>query len=460
MRWLILLAAAIAARATTFGNPILHVDEQFYFVVADAMAKGALPFVDIWDRKPIGLFALYLPAAALGWPLGILAYQALALAFAVATAGVIGAIARRVGWERGALAAGILYLLWLNFAEGQGGQAPVFYNLPVAGAVLVLSGGASRGRAVAAMALFGLALQIKYSVVFEGIALGCWVLWQRRRDPPLALAGLAAAMIAAALLPTAAALGGYAVLGHADRFLFANFWSILDRAGDPVGEQAGNLAIVALILAPLVALAFAGRSEGAAGTPRSLIRLWLAAAITALIGFGGWFDHYALPAIAAACTCSAGFFASERRSRRAVTVFLIATFVGGQAVLALKRHERGTAAEFAALTRAVGRGNGCLLIYSGPTMLYPATGRCRVSALVFPSHLSRTREAGAVGVDQRAALAAALATRPAWVVAEAGYRGERPDIRRRLEQVLGQNYRPIGTYALGTKRITVFCIMP
>ena len=79
-RWAILLLVAIVARAATFGNPIVHVDEEYYFVTARSMLDGALPYVDIWDRKPIGLFLLYVPAAALGMPFGIWAYQAMALA--------------------------------------------------------------------------------------------------------------------------------------------------------------------------------------------------------------------------------------------------------------------------------------------------------------------------------------------------------------------------------------------
>ena len=85
-RWLILLAVALAARAITFGNPILHVDEEFYFTAARAMLDGAVPFVDVWDRKPIGLFLIYAPAAALGVPAGIWAYQALAFACLFVTA--------------------------------------------------------------------------------------------------------------------------------------------------------------------------------------------------------------------------------------------------------------------------------------------------------------------------------------------------------------------------------------
>src|SRR5436305_10498325 len=37
---------------------------------------------------------------------------------------------------------------------------------------------------------------------------------------------------------------------------------------------------------------------------------------------------------------------------------------------------------------------------SGNSILYGYTGRCTVSPWVFPSHLSRERENGALGVDQ------------------------------------------------------------
>ena len=50
--WLVLLLAvvAIAARAQTFGNPVIGFDEQFYLVVGDRMVHGALPVVDSFDR--------------------------------------------------------------------------------------------------------------------------------------------------------------------------------------------------------------------------------------------------------------------------------------------------------------------------------------------------------------------------------------------------------------------------
>ncbi|MBL7439409.1 hypothetical protein INQ32_27005, partial [Escherichia coli] len=51
----LLLVVAVVARAAQFGNPVIQVDDEFYLLTGDRMLHGALPYVDIWDRKPIGL---------------------------------------------------------------------------------------------------------------------------------------------------------------------------------------------------------------------------------------------------------------------------------------------------------------------------------------------------------------------------------------------------------------------
>jgi hypothetical protein len=38
---------AMAFRVVQFGNPIVHVDDQFYLLVGDRMWRGAVPYVDI-----------------------------------------------------------------------------------------------------------------------------------------------------------------------------------------------------------------------------------------------------------------------------------------------------------------------------------------------------------------------------------------------------------------------------
>ena len=59
------LLASLALRFSTFGDTNLFVDDVFYFLVGQRMHEGVLPYVDVWDRKPLGLFAIYWAIAAI-----------------------------------------------------------------------------------------------------------------------------------------------------------------------------------------------------------------------------------------------------------------------------------------------------------------------------------------------------------------------------------------------------------
>lgn len=458
-RLLILFAVAVAARAATFGNPVIHVDEDFYFAAADAMWRGAVPYLDVWDRKPVGLFLLYLPPTALPFWWGIWAYQAMALGAVVATAWIIGRIATRAGWGRGATLAGVAYILWLNVTGGQGGQSPVFYNLPVAAAALAIAGNPARlwWRDALGMLLIGLALTIKTSVVVEGAFFGLWIMvhdWRSGRAPWL-IAVRGAGLAALAFAPTAAIVAYYRAIGAADAFWFANLWSIMRRTIDPPAERYGNLAKLVLLLSPLVAMAFAARGTaiGGTGEARRFAILWAAVALFGVFVIGGWFDHYALPAVVAGAVCAARFLGARRRAGLAI---LGVVALAGQVTIVGNRIMRGGPAEFVALADAVGRGPGCLWVYSGTTKLYPATGRCRMTRFIFSSHLLRTREAGAVGVDQATEVRRILAAKPAVLVMRPLSRGERPDIRAIVTAAAARDYRRVARTPMGDEMIEVF----
>lgn len=464
LRLPILLLVAIAARALTFGNPLVHVDEEFYFVTAHRMWQGALPFVDIWDRKPVGLFLLYALPAALGFPAGIWAYQLLALASTVATGWWIARLAERLGFAAGATAAALAYILWLDLLGGQGGQSPVFYNLPMlAAALLALRPPPQRAtRGLLVMALVGIALQIKYSVVFEGMAFGLWLLadaWQTDRRP-LRVMLYGVALIAAALLPTALAAAYYAAAGQWDAFAYANFLSIFHRNPDPLSELAGNLGEMVLIVSPIVTLAilalWRGRGDPADRRAHRFVALWLGVAIASVALFRPWFDHYSLPILLPACAAAAGMFGRSDWRRWRTPAVLLTAALAGQIVLLAQRAGRGDARELAALARAVGRGPGCLYVYSGTDMLYSATGRCTLSRYLVPSHLIRFREAGATGIDQDTEIRRILAARPAVVVIRPLYNGERPAAHAIVTAAMARGYRVAAKLPMGNEIITVY----
>jgi hypothetical protein len=470
-RWALILLAALVLRAVTFGNPTLHVDETFYLETADAMLHGAVPYADVWDRKPIGLFLLYAIPAAFGVPGGIWVYQLMALAAVVLTALGIARLATRAGWESGATRAAIAYLAYLNLFEGQGGQAPVFYNLLVVGAVLLAApreddaAHARRrfGHGLAAMTLVGVAIQIKYSVVFEGLFLGLWLMWREWKlgRGVAATAALGIPWAGVALLPTAAAGLAYYAIGHWDAWLFANFTSILARHPDPLLEQLWNLFKIALIISPLAAMCILGwmmpRAEGNAQVARRFLYGWLMAAVLGLLVFGSWFDHYALPLLCPGAACAAGFLGEHKDGRRWAPWILAVVALGGLVLMAKKFHDRGTTAEYNALAAAVGKGPGCLYVYSGPSLLYSYSGRCRVTRWIFPSHLSRLREAGAIGTEPDPEIRRIFAeAKPEVVVMRPPYHGENAPMRALTSAELAKAYRLDARLKLGWLKLEVY----
>lgn len=469
-----LIAAAILARWMTAGNPIVHTDEEFYFVTAQAMLDGALPYVDIWDRKPIGLFLLYLPAAAFDVPVGIWVYQAMALASVVATAWIIARLADRVGWSRGALGAATLYIFLLGVADGQGGQSPVFYNLLIVGAVaLLLPRAEDRSadprrilRASTAMLLVGLALQIKYSVLFEGAFLGLWLLYREDRLGAALgrLAGRALLYGSLAWAPSFLAWSSYALLGHGDAWVYANITSILDRVSDPALQLfLAALTCAGFLIVPLP-IAWLSRKlpvpDAATKISRQFLFGWLLASVAGLVLFGSWFNHYVLPVFAPVALCCAGYFGESARGRRYVMpLALSAAFLAGSLMVWSAKGQRGDADQFAALVAGIGQGDGCLYLHSGNTMLYPYSGRCRVSPWVFPSHLGRDRENGAVGVDQLEEIDRIFTTKPEVVVMRSAYRGERAESRARaLEHLDNLNYVLKGRWPVGNLMFNVYAL--
>ena len=460
-RTAMIVVAAVATRLITFGNPILYTDEEFYFAVGRAMTNGALPFIDIWDRKPIGLFLVYAAPAALPGPWGIWLYQAMALSCAATTALIIARLADAAGWTRGGTLAGIAYLAWITVAGGQGGQSPVFYNLAMALAALLTvdRGSAAAWRGAVAMLLVGVAIQIKYSVALEAAYFGLWLVFSDWRSgrPAAVVIGRGLLLASLALLPTVAAIAAYASMGALPAFVFANFESIFARNADPASELLANVAKATAILLPLLAMAAGARTPTAERVVGARIFLvgWLLAALSAFALLPPWSDHYTLPVMLPGAALAAGLL-SRPRGRLIGSALILIAVVAGQASLVIDRQRRGTPAQFAQLVRAVGRGPGCLYVYSSSSMLYPATERCAVSRYVFPSHLTRERENGAIGVDQMAELRLIFAKAPAVVVMGPPYGGERADIRAAALALLARDYRLATQAPLGRKRVAIY----
>jgi hypothetical protein len=448
--WLVLAGLAlvvIVARAQTFGDPVLGFDEQYYLLVADRMLHGAVPYVDIWDRKPIGLFLLYAGTILPGGD-PFLSYKLLAAGFVLATAVVIYRAALRDAGRTGAIVAALLYILWLNFMEGEGGQAPVFYNLPVLIAAVVTRHAVVEGRifirGCLAMLLIGLAIQIKYTAVFEGTVFGLILLRaQFRADQGFGrLAGSAAIWIACALAPTAVAFAAYAGLGQTHAFVFANFLSIFGRLPDPALDRLAGFAVIVAIIMPLTVIAVLNLHRTRA---LSFWNLWVVAAVLGMLAVGSFLSpSYALPLLAPLCLSAAVWFGHSRGGRIVGGALVALALVGGVLVVRQVITGKGTRQEALRVAAAAQPRQGCIWVYDGYPALYLLTHSCVPTKWAFPGHLNTLDEASpaAIGVDPVSEVHRILATRPDVIVDnDPAYRLGNQQTRAVVERELARSYR-------------------
>ncbi|MGY4397041.1 4-amino-4-deoxy-L-arabinose transferase-like glycosyltransferase [Sphingomonas sp. UYAg733] len=431
----LLLIVTVALRMWDFGNPVVHVDEQYYLLVGDRMLQGDIPYIDIWDRKPIGLFLLFAGIRLLPGD-GILAYQIVATLFAAGTAWMVDRGAMRLGTARaGALAAAIAYLIWLSLLNGRGGQSPVFYNLFVTGAALLTLRlpALAEERKIRAIVinglivclLSGIAIQMKYTPAFEGAYFGLVHLWflHRARAPLPITVGAGLIWILAGLTPTLAAIGCYAWQGPAalDSFWFANFASITLRPGYPIEQIGMRLLGIAAQLSPLIVAAGIAwrwrRRVGLVGEGAIIAWGWLGAALIAFAAIGTYFDHYALPLIAPLTLVAAPALARSSRILIGVLGLALLLFI---TKLAMQSRDAEGAREVARIVKAnSGPSNKgeCPWIAIGDTITYRLAESCLPTAYIFPNLLVYSTEHGATGINEAAEVRRILANRPPVIVA-------------------------------------------
>ncbi|MBB4857444.1 hypothetical protein HNO88_000751 [Novosphingobium chloroacetimidivorans] len=425
---LLFTLVALVTRWRVFGDPIITgVDEQFYVLVANRMLDGALPYVDIWDRKPIGLFLIYAAGALFGDVL--LGSQIIALLAVVGTAFILYRLALRVASPFAAVMVGLIYIVFLTLAGGEGGQAPVYYNLLVVAAIATYlrarettqgQGGNLRRGGARAMLLFGLALQVKYTVLFEGVFLGLVLLytaWSRGRTPG-ALALDAAAWVGSALAPTILVGLFYLAKGHFGDWMFANFISIGLRTSEPMHLVLKRIVIILMLVAPLVIgmvlrLPIARRpADPARAADLRLLDGWAAAAALGVALFGTWFGHYAL-ALFAPFALALAPLGQKLAGRIVLGLLFLYGLAAGQVLGVVHMEQRGDRRLLASATAAVAGQRNCLFVYDGPTSLYDASGSCLPSSRPFPENLRTLNESGgAVGIDELAEVRRIMAAKP------------------------------------------------
>ncbi|WP_144096392.1 ArnT family glycosyltransferase [Croceicoccus sediminis] len=474
--FLLFAVCSALLRLPHFGNPAPDFDEQLYHLIGSRMLDGYVPYVDLWDRKPIGLFLIYAFGALISGG-SVYGYQVLAALSAAWTAWLAWTISRRFAGQFACVVGGLMCLLAFPMYYGPVGQSEVFY-IPITLLMLLFTLRASEADdrefvkfAMIAMALGGLSLQVKYTAVFVCIACGISLLviaWQRFRDVKRVF-GLAALFGILGVLPTLIAALVYAAMGQLDAFLFANFFSILER-GRPSGAATVMWGKVILVKALLPACAaVAGvllvlmRRQLTGG--RVIVLAYAAGALISYFALGSAYPYYFIAA-AIGCNLLAVWLIDEPIIGKLVAVILIAvSFWAGRVVLQWSDASEQKAAieKLADAVRPYVSAKRCLFVFDGPTALYSLSDTCFPTRYIYPDHLNNALERNSLGIDQAKEIERVLSSRPGAVVIAPQIAGsaEHRANRKSVNDFLTRNCQLVEKAALSSRYVSVFrCAQP
>lgn len=469
--WLLALALfTVALRSIWFGDPVADFDEQLYSFIGWRMQYGELPFVDWWDRKPFGLFAIFGLTHALFGP-GALAYQLVAALSAFITAWLTYRLARRLVDRTSAAFAGGIAVILLSAYASYSAQSEVFFAPLMLGmATLLVDADHPRftHRAAMAMLLGGLALQVKYTVVPQCLFFGGWALWvEYRRNsalPALVVKALLFGMMG--LLPTVAVGLFYLTIGQFEAFWFANFASFFERAAAPQGRWVSSHFIG---VAPLAVLVLGGAYAALRVKRPEPFATWaffaawaLSTLATVLLPATVYLYYYAAMSAPAALV-ALPLLDRSGPLRIAPAVILSALLL---ALLSLpNRHaqsqdQRQAVAQLAsAIAPHVRSEANCLWIWDGPTVLYRLTNSCVPTRFVYPDHLNNALETGALEVDQVEEITRILQGRPgAIVTADTGMTIRNPQALDLVERTLARDYEPRLSVPMHGRELTAWVL--
>lgn len=325
-------------------------DEGFYMIAGKELLAGKLPYVDVWDYRPVGFYLIYAALMSISGTdaSGVVVGSMLAVLATTLLVAFIGTrvfASRRVG-----IFAGILFPAYMLVCEGDGANAENFFI--VFGALSFLVVGTHLRRpaemtshrpvAFAFGLIQGVALQIKFLTApvtaMLGLVFGLVVLSERRRLRDGV--ELFASFLAGYLLPTAAALACYWWIGQLHEMVFANFISAAGYAKSAFGlsEPVRSLkaimwaayGLAPLMLATVIAL-FAvvapilWAAPARATAPYWLLVAWLAGATLSATYTGNFFDHYFIvmtPPLSVLAALALDRLAGEGAARRVALVAL------------------------------------------------------------------------------------------------------------------------------------------
>lgn len=312
---------SVLLRLFSFFPTVINHDESTYIVIADALLRGHVYWVDYIDTKPIGIFLVYALLKVL-FGGSIFVYRLVTALWLATTAFLLYRVKLRFGSQRPAgVAAGVIYL-FLNSIFTFYGVSPnteTFFGLfTVAALFLLLQPSQLIVHSFLAGLLLGAGFLLKYVVAFDALAFGLLLIWPLFALPEKRLPVFfrASSLVAGFAIPILMVFGYYSAIGHEDTFLFYTF-EVSSRY--PVSATAKDyftylLDFFGRFLPVTFFFFYALLHKGTHQTTKYFGLLWSALVLTVVLLPGKFFGHYFIQFMLPFCFVAGEFFALPRKA--------------------------------------------------------------------------------------------------------------------------------------------------
>jgi hypothetical protein len=440
---LVLLALAAALRGPTIGLAEIDWDESNFTLVARAILGGHWPYTAVFEHKPIALYLHYAAALALfgDTPISV---RLLGIATAAASAFLVRTIALDrldLGRWWGLLLGGCYVLLTIGF-DGQPVYSEHLVNLYLLLSALLLPARRWTGLLLSGCAA-GVAINVNYLAVpvLGGIVAGylaTLVLEGRLRTALLS----ACPFVAGAIVTTALLLLPVALFAGVAQYFAAQFDFLSGYAAS--APLAVRLVAAATLAAPLLpiaavaaALAWSRRASVAdAGAAASmdypiLFAGALAGSVLAVLVSGYLFDHYMLLCLPWALLLVASLAAGTREDLQALSGAVLAgtslmIALPGMLVAGTGAHNllieartgavRDEPRRLAEVARPIAPEGSSIYVLCAPIVLYQLLHARPATRYPFYPFALNPKYASALGLDVDREISAILASRPSLII--------------------------------------------
>ncbi|TGL99252.1 hypothetical protein [Leptospira jelokensis] len=203
-------------RSFTFNVSVLDWDEITYFIMGKGILLGQIPYVDLWDIKPIGIYLIHAIS------LFVLPYDPVTLRWTsflhlIALTMVIVSFHKEKNWFWKLLSGLLVLYFFSRLASGLSANSEIYFLFyEWFGIYLFLK----KNSIKLAFFFLGIAFLIKYIIVFDILFLGLYAIYKKREDETYVKLFYKLSFF---LIPIGVSFLIYFLLGHHKEYLSAVF---------------------------------------------------------------------------------------------------------------------------------------------------------------------------------------------------------------------------------------------